>query len=93
MAAKSFLAWSGAGNIIEFDQRKLEESEDEKVPEPVRLPSGSQRILNAQLPPFMPQAAAQVSSIRDEIPLAREDDELGIQMNNFTPQTTPNDRL
>ena len=65
MVAKSFLAWSGAGNIIEFDQRKLEEGEDERVPE----------------------------SIRDEIPLMREDDELGTQMDNFPPQTTQKDRL
>jgi hypothetical protein len=93
LVVKTFLAWSGSGNIITFDQQKLEEGECELVPESIQLPSGSHRILNAQLPPVALQAAAQVSSIRADIPLAREDDEQGIPMDDFTHQTPPMDRL
>ncbi len=92
MVFKTFLAWSGAGNSIEFDERRLEEGDGETAPEPIRLPSGSQRIPDTQLPPVALQTAALVRSIRAEIPVAREDEE-GIPMDYFIPNTLPVDRL
>src|SRR5258706_4670880 len=75
-----------------FDERRLEEGDGETAPERIRLPSGSQRIPDTQLPPVALQTAALVRSIRAEIPVAREDEE-GIPMDYFIPNTLPVDRL
>ena len=93
MIFKTFLAWSEAGNSIEFDERRLEEGDGGTVPEPIRLPSGSQRIPDTQNQPVTLQTAALVPSVRAEIPVAREDDEEGIQMDYFTHNTLSVDRL
>jgi hypothetical protein len=81
---KTFLAWSGPGNTIEFDQRRLEEGDVERVPETIQLPSGSHSITNPQLPLVPLQIAALTPDIRAEIPLAREDDEQDIPMEDIT---------
>lgn len=93
MIFKTFLAWSEAGNSIEFDERRLEAGGGETVPEPIRLPSGSQRIPDTQPQPVTLQTATLVPSVRAEIPVAGEDDDEGIPMDYFTYNTLPVNRL
>lgn len=90
LVVKTFLTWSGAGITVNFDQQRvLEEgrgSASEMAPEVIQLPSGLRRIPNPQTPPVPLQTAAPVSSIRAEIPLAREEDEEDILVGDITPQ-------
>jgi len=84
LVIKTFLAWSGAGNTIDFNGQTLEEGRESGSgmtrPKIFQLPSGSKGTPNMLLPP--------VPTMHGEIPLAREEEEQGIPMGDI-PQRQP----
>lgn len=82
LVIKTFLAWSGAGNTIDFDKHivEAERAPEGEMPRPesFQLPSGSKRSSNVPLP--------SVRITQDEIPRAQEEEEQGFPLRVITSQ-------
>lgn len=82
LVIKTFLAWSGARNTIDFVEQRLEEGRASRNGMPhldsIQLPSGSRKSTTTPLPT--------VSNMHDKIPRSPEEEEQGILLGVITPQ-------
>ena len=82
LVIKTFLAWSGARNTIDFVEQRLEEGKASRNGmahlDSIQLPSGSRKSSTTPLPT--------VSNMHDKIPRSPEEEEQGILLGVITPQ-------